>query len=127
LDPKYKTRDQKYKFKKLHKKPIMTNPISNNLRLLIIKNYNEGKKPKEISLFLGFNINTTYKIIQLYKSSGRTVKLSQDGYRWSKLSLEEKSTVRDWVDDNPTISLSRIVSKIQTGMNKCVSTDCVFR
>jgi hypothetical protein len=30
-------------------------------------------------------------------------------------------------DDNPTITLSRIVSKIQTGMNKYVSTDCVLR
>jgi hypothetical protein len=32
-----------------------------------------------------------------------------------------------WVDDNPTITLVRILAKVEAEFGKSVSRDCVFR
>jgi transposase len=59
----------------------MRNSISDETRKLIIKNYNEGAKPKQIAQFHKVNVVSVYKILEEYKKSGRICKLKKGGDR----------------------------------------------
>ena len=58
---------------------LMKNKVLNEIRRLIIENFNAGKTKKSISMFLGLPMSTIGSIIKVYLDSGRTTKICAGG------------------------------------------------
>jgi len=59
--------------------------ISQSERMLIYKNYDDGKNPMQIDTKLEFNRKTVTSIINLYKSTGR-IQAKETGSKEQKIA-----------------------------------------
>jgi transposase len=103
--------------------------ISNEKRELIMHAINElGMSVKEAATFYKVARTTVSSIKQVYYSeNGRTSKKTNRGRREPKLSQEQQSTIRDWVDDNCLLTLPELRQGCQRQLNVEVSESTLSR
>lgn len=100
---------------------------SNDDREKIINAYIGGNNPKKISEILNLNRSTVYRIIKIYNTENRIIKKQRGGIRNKKLTEEQKNIVRNWVDENCSITLKKLCTKIEDNFNISVSHMTVER
>ena len=105
----------------------MRSTLSNSTRESIIYNYNRGIAIKDISEILRVPKGTIYSIIKIYRRETRVNALPRGGDRRSKLKDEDKERIRSFVDDDPTITLRKLVSRVCNELNKTISESTAQR
>lgn len=84
------------------------NKITNEMRKLIIQNYNNGKTMFEISQIFTLPKRTIISIVRIYKKEGRVEKLSMGGSRKHKITEEIQNFVRAKVDEKCDTTLHQL-------------------
>lgn len=84
---------------------------SNEDRKRIIDAYLENKSAKEIALILKLNISTVTNIINLYINTNRIIKNKRGKPPNKKLTEGQENIIKNWVDEDCSISLVRLKQK----------------
>lgn len=87
------------------------NRISNEVRSLIIRGMNSGRTAATLGEQFNIRPNTVRKIYYNYKKTNRINKISA-GHRPTKLCLEQKDMVCNWVDENCTLTLADLKTRL---------------
>jgi transposase len=99
--------------------------ISNETRHRIIEAYNKGSSISLISTILNYNRTTISKIIKRYVSTGSFIKKTRTSFREKKLSTEQVTLVRQWIDENCTLTLRAISNRCSEEFGVTVSTSTI--
>jgi transposase len=100
---------------------------SNENRARIIAAYENGQTSSEIAAVLGMKRTTVDGIIRVYKVHNRVERLARGGPRPQKLTLEHKTAVRDWIDEDCSLTLSSIKERCRTDFGITVSERTIGR
>lgn len=102
--------------------------ISDEVRKLIIKQSNEFQmKNSDISKLFNLPRTTVATIISAYNIKGQTSRLYSGGDHSSKLNANVKAKIRQWVDENATITLKNLKAKVFENFSLNVSTTTIYR
>lgn len=91
--------------------------ISNEDRKRIINAYLNGSKPKQIANIMCIKITTIYSIINIYKTENRINKNFSKISKSKKLSDEQINILKDWIDEDCTLTLNKLKLRILTTFN----------
>jgi transposase len=86
--------------------------ISNDLRKRIIDSYINGYSKKEISEIFNIKISTIYAIIDVYLKEGRINASKKGGQRRKSLDLTHEMSLREWIDEDASITLNSLKTKL---------------
>jgi transposase len=92
----------------------------------IIDNYLEGISVTEISRILAIKRTTVIGVIKRFLNNG-IVEAHSRGKRPSKLTEEQKRTIISWIDSDFTVSLKRLVQKIDNVFGVSISKSTIAR
>ena len=87
--------------------------ISDNDGQRIVEAYINQKTTKDIALVLGLPPITVRGIIRVYIDENRITRKKGGSPPVVKLSDDQKATIRFWVQDNCTLALAAIKSRIE--------------
>uniref|UniRef100_A0A0L8H0C3 BTB domain-containing protein n=1 Tax=Octopus bimaculoides TaxID=37653 RepID=A0A0L8H0C3_OCTBM len=105
--------------------------ISNDVRRLIVSNYNEGRTVTEIASNLVIPRTSVQTVVQIYKQEGRIEQKNRGCCQRTKISEEMKNFMRTSVDKKRHISLRMLsnmvfehfnVSLSKTSVDKCLKS-----
>ena len=85
--------------------------VSGATRLLISQLIDKGKTNVEIAEILGVKRQTVHGIRKVLDSEGRR-DLKRRGGSTSKLNDQQKEAIKNWIDDNITITLRELQTKL---------------
>ena len=105
--------------------------ISNEMRELIVSKYTSGERIQDIALMFDFKANTVAKICAKFRKTNLIHK-QQTGHRKRKLNDTQRDDILDWIDDNCTLRLKDLKTKLLYKYPEMVSIslntiDRVFR
>ena len=92
-------------------------PCCNELRRLIIRHYEEGKKPVEIMKKLLLEKDVVYRTIARQKATGNYEHKPWNGGRPPGISEEEKVKIRELIEKEPDIELAAIKSELNISVS----------
>lgn len=97
----------------LRNRPLTYNRISCDKKNILINCYNDGKTINESAEIAGINKNTAKSIIKQYnKNGGMLLKKRRGGNRSIKLTEVILNKIEQIVEENPSITLTKIREKI---------------
>lgn len=100
---------------------------SNEDRRRIIQAYLNNEDMNSIGRVLNININTIKGIIRLYEKNGRVDKMLRGGPRNRNLSLLQKDVIKNWVEEDCSITLKALKEKCFTEFGVRVSQTTINR
>lgn len=107
----------------------MRNKVSDDLRKLIISNYNDGSSLKQLTVTFALPKSTVNSILKTYKKDGRIEKLPRGGQRFSKTNADMKQFIRDEVDKKCDITLKTlskmVFEKFQVNLSHTTIDNCL--
>ena len=86
--------------KNASKKRSKYSKISDELRNIIIKRFEDSEPITNISQTLGLSKSTVFLICRKFDKTGSTLPQQRGGNKRSKLSNEQKETICNWIDKN---------------------------
>jgi len=86
--------------------------ISNEIRQRIVTAYENGHSKPEIAKVLGVKLPAVYAIIKIFVEENRIEKKLKGGSRNRKLGPEQIQSIQNWIDDDCSITLKVIKSRI---------------
>lgn len=105
------------------------NTITDNIRKLIIVNYNDGKTMKELANTFALPKGTINGILSAYKKEGRVEGLERGGSRFCKITLEMKEFIRHEVDNKCDVTLKclkeMIMEKFKVSLSQTTIHSCL--
>jgi len=104
---------------------VQRNKISNELRNLIVQNYNDGKKESEIAQMLRLPKPSVVSILRVYQKEGRVDKKARGGPRLIKVTEEIKNFLWRTVDDKCDITLKSLAQLVKDQFQVCLSQTTV--
>ncbi|KAG0441551.1 Paired box protein Pax-2-A [Dictyocoela muelleri] len=93
------------------------NETSLEKRKLLIKFYDDGIKVSEIARRLDINKSTVSRIIKRFVETGEISALVKGGNRRQKLTDIHNDAIREYLNENETLSLKEIQNKIKNQFN----------
>ena len=105
----------------------MKSKISNEVRTLIINNYQSGKSVKKLSLDFNLKYQTINSIIKVYKEQARTNKLSSNSGRKVVINEEMCVFIKNLIDDKVGITLKEIQGFLIVKFNASISLSTIDR
>jgi transposase len=99
--------------------------ISNEVRKQIIDAYNNGNSCITIAEILGIERTTVSSIFKSYINTGLFEKKVRILNTPEKLSIENKNTIKTWIDENCTLSLRSIATRCLFEFNVAVSKSTI--
>ena len=96
-------------------------------RLRVVKAYLEGQRGESISDIMKLKRSTVDSIIKVYLTEGRTTALRRGGEQTKKLTDEHLVALREWIDDDCSISLIKLVAVLKRRFGIVVSKTTVDR
>jgi len=103
-------------------KPVQRkSKLTNDIRRLIIQNYNDGKNEAEISQIFNIPKATITSIVRIYKRDGRVERLGMGGPRIIKVTDEIKDFVRRKVDEKCDFTLNQLSKFVLEDFNVSLS------
>ncbi|KFB46044.1 AGAP005022-PA-like protein [Anopheles sinensis] len=102
-------------------------PVSDADRERIIQANDNGETPKAIASMLGLKLYTVYEILRQYWKHGKVRASKRGGVRNRKLSPAAIADIEKWLDEDCSISLRSIASKVLSAHSISVSTTTLSR
>jgi transposase len=115
--PKNKTSAKRTKHKKT--------PILNENRISIVNIYNRNVSDIYINLNLNLKRSSIYNVIKNFKKTGNTVCCKRGGDTRTKLSIGQKNKIKDWMEEDASITLKKLKLNICKEYNLKVSISCI--
>lgn len=101
--------------------------ISNSIRLLICEKYENSISMRQIANDLHLNYQSVVSIVNIYKNSSRITKLKTHSGRPKKINENIKNLIKNWVNDDCSITLSAIKTKLASEHGLIVSLSTINR
>jgi transposase len=101
--------------------------LGEELRVTIISMYLQGDLPAKIDKNISRIRSTVYNVIRNLKNENRINSLKRGGDRRSILTSEQKEMIISWVDDDPTITLKKLVVKVEDQIGLKIDDNTVDR
>ena len=101
--------------------------VNNEDRKRIVDAYISGKSIKDITEILKFKRQTVNSIIKIYNTEGRINKLKRGGRHNEKLNNEQKNEIKEWINENASITLLEISNKINAKYHILISKSTISR
>ncbi|KAI5154203.1 hypothetical protein ENBRE01_3330 [Enteropsectra breve] len=96
-------------------------------RRLVIDAYTNGACASEIVRLSQKPRSTIISIINKYLETGETDAAKRGGIPTPKLTDEMKNQIREWIDENCSITIARLKFKIMEAYNISVSASTIYR
>lgn len=106
---------------------MVRNATTDSDRMKIVKSYNENKDARTIAEVLGLKIGAVYAAIAIYKKENRDTKKRRGRPRQAALNDANKLSIREWVDDDCSITLARLKQKCLSELNVNASEKTIGR
>jgi transposase len=87
-------------------------PICTEIRQLVIRAKEQGKKRKEIAYLYNISFITVKRIISLHKATG-SIKPKVNKGRKSRLTETMIQAIKDKIENQPDVTLSAIIEDLQ--------------
>uniref|UniRef100_A0A182MSG7 Paired domain-containing protein n=1 Tax=Anopheles culicifacies TaxID=139723 RepID=A0A182MSG7_9DIPT len=114
--------------KRSSRKPMFSrNTTSDTDRERIVKAYLNGSSGKLISEMLNIKLFTVYNILKKYRDTGKVHADSRGGNHKKLLSKEAGNSIRNWLEEDSTLSLKQLAIKVWETYHLRVSTTTVAR
>ncbi|KAF0992161.1 hypothetical protein HZS_1694 [Henneguya salminicola] len=100
------------------------NPLNNDTRARIIESYNRGNSCQKIAEIFDHNRTTVHNVVTRYLLTDELKIKLRVTCAQKKLTPAQEMEIKDWVDENCTISLKTISNKCmqEFGVRICKST-----
>jgi transposase len=105
----------------------MVTQMTNEMRMKIVEAYINGNSAKTIANFLGLQRTTVHMVIKKYLSTGIIEPKTRTVFAPQKLSEENKIVIKQWIDDNCTLTLRAISQMVLTEFNIVVSKSTIAK
>ncbi len=100
----------------------------NNLdRKKVVLMFEKGKSPSEISDFLQIKIHSVYAIIRRWRKEGKFEKKNRGGPLTIKITPAVSQEIVKSIENQPTISLSKITENIKANLDVSLHPSSVFK
>ena len=109
------------------KKRSKYSKISDELRNIIIKRFEDSEPITNISQTLGLSKSTVFPLCRKFDNTGTTLPQQRGGNKKSKLSNEQKAAICNWVDENAILTLKDLQSRIKEEFNVDCSISTIDR
>ena len=103
------------------------NTTSDADRKRICYSYEQGLSTNDISLFLNIKKTTVHEIIKLFIKTGNVIAKKRGSSANAKLNEQQKIQIKNWVEEDVTISLKNICQKILDNYGIVISKSTVAR
>ncbi|XP_053663554.1 uncharacterized protein LOC128712691 [Anopheles marshallii] len=100
---------------------------SNTDRRRIVKAYLNGSMVKTISDMLGIKLSTVYGIVKQYRKTGQVAASERGGNHKKLLSNDAVKSIRNWLEEDDTLSLQQLTDKVWDQYHVRVSKTTVAR
>jgi transposase len=100
---------------------------SDSDRARIVESYLDGESVKTIARILGLKRRAVYSAITFYKNENRIEKKKRGGPRNMKLTEIHRERIKEWVDNDCTLSLDALKERCNTELNVDVSKKTIDR
>jgi transposase len=105
----------------------MARIISNDTRRLIINAYKSEKNVSDIAEMFNCSERTVKRIVEAYSIEGRVEAKPQGGYKPQSLSDEHRNYIQEYIAEDCSISLDRIVQRLLEDFGIIVGKSIVHR
>ena len=96
-------------------------------RQRVVSSYLAGNTISNIAEVMGLKNPTVTGIIKQYQRDGRISSLPRGGIRNSKLNEQQKDLIKSWIDEDCSLSLKNIKTKIFEDLNIIISPSTISR
>lgn len=108
-------------------KSRINSKITEEMRILIRKKYDNGKTVREISDELECKYTTIAAIVKKYKDTGSILSSKSACGRKQKLNHEDNERLKTLISSDVSISLKEMQNKFQENFNKTISVSTIHR
>jgi transposase len=105
----------------------MKKEVNKENRLRIITAYNNKIKMTDIAKIFECNKSTVHRIVKNYLKEGRVDTKPRGGRMYRKLSGEHINTIKKYIDENCSVTLSSIKRRLNDDFSITVSISTIFR
>ena len=105
---------------------MVRNKISNDVRNLIVENYQLGKSIKEIVLIFRLPRTTIQSIVDVYKKENRILQKPKGGHRYTKITDQMKTFIQSRVDEKCDITLNSLRLEVNTNFSVDLSVTAIY-
>uniref|UniRef100_A0A182W4L0 Paired domain-containing protein n=1 Tax=Anopheles minimus TaxID=112268 RepID=A0A182W4L0_9DIPT len=88
---------------------------SNADREKVVRIYEDGRTPREVAELLGLKVGTVYGILRKYRATFQSDASKRGGYKPKKIDENVALQIREWIDEDCTVTLNELVEKIWNG------------
>jgi transposase len=108
-------------------RPTSYNETSNADRQRVVEAYVQGQAAQTIAQIMSIKRTTVNSIIKQYSSKNKIEKATRGGPRNSKLNQLQKNTIREWVDEDCSITLRKMKERCLANFSIDVSESTVSK
>ncbi len=101
--------------------------LSDEIRRLIISHTENGCNVTTIARMMNLPRTTVSTVVSKFRNTGSIDRGNRGGDRRTKLSDEQKENVRTWVNEDATLTLEQLASKVQQEYSLSVSYSTINR